>query len=223
MVKEAAESDVIRRLNIHGVLAMAGMAGPVVLAAADLSASLSSPTYSYLDDSISSLALTSLGWVQTIGFLAIGLLVEIFVAGLLYNIRPSRGFHFGILLLVLFGFGLLLLGAFRTDPTGTVHHTTEGTIHSFMATANFWLFPAAIALIAPSLRSDPEWHNIFVYTLVACGLDIALVITMGTLRHRIGWFGLLERLVVGNMIVWVEVTAIKMLRLSIRRCKLPLP
>jgi hypothetical protein len=206
-------------LNLHGVLAIAGMAGPLVLAVADVTAAVSDPDYSFLHDSISSLALTSLGWVQTIGFLAIGLLVEIFVAGLLYNIRPARGFHIGIFLLVLFGFGLLLIGAFRTDPAGTVHHTTEGAIHSFVATAIFWLFPAAIAFIAPSLRRDPEWRNIFIYTLLACGLDIALVIMMGILRHKISWFGLLERLVVGNMIIWVEVTAVKMLRLSVRRCK----
>jgi hypothetical protein len=206
--------DVIKRWNLHGILAMAGMAGPVVLVVADLTASLSSPTYSYLADSISSLALTTLGWVQTFGFLAAGLLVEVFVAGLLYNIRPSRGFHIGIFLLVLFGFGLLLLGAFHTDPAGVKYHTTTGFIHSLTATAVFWLFPAALGFIAPSLRKDPAWRNIFVYTVAAGALDVLLVITMGILHHRISWFGLMERLVVGNMILWVEVAAIKMLRLT---------
>ncbi len=208
---------VIARMNFHSVLALAGMAGPLVLGVTDITAAFLDPGYSFFDDSISSLARTSLGWFQTIGFLAIGLLVEIFVAGLLFNIRPARLFHAGIVCLVLFGFGLLLLGAFHTDPIGTVENTTEGTIHSSVAAGIFWLFPLAIAFIAPSLRRDPDWRNIFVYTLVACSLDIILAVTLGFFQDSEHWFGLIERLLVANMIVWVEVAAVRMLRLSMRR------
>jgi hypothetical protein len=99
--------SVYKRMNVHSLLALAGMAGPIVLGATDISAALSTPTYNLIRDSISSLAMTSLGWVQTIGFLAIGLLIEIFTAGLLYNVRRARGFHLGIALLVLFGLSVL--------------------------------------------------------------------------------------------------------------------
>ena len=105
-------------LDIHGILAAAGIVGPLVLVGMDLAAALAVPKYNLARDSISSLALTSLGWIQTIGFLVIGLLIEIFTAGLFLNIRRRRGFGFGILLLALFGFGMLLIGAFRTDPVG---------------------------------------------------------------------------------------------------------
>jgi len=197
-------------------LALAGMAGPLVLAATDFTAALTSPDYSLVRDSISSLALTSLGWLQTIGFLAIGLLVEIFTAGLLFNVKGVRGFHFSIGLLVFFGFGLLLIGAFRTDPVGGLD-TIEGTIHGLTATSAFWIFPVAILIIAPSLRNDPNWKNIVRYTIVAGILAIAFVITLGILPHEASWFGLLERILVANMIIWVEVAAIKLLLLSIKR------
>ncbi len=210
-------ANIVRRVNFHSVLAMAGMAGPIVLAATDLSVGIAQPGYSPIKDSISSLALTHLGWVQTIGFLAIGLLVEIFVAGLLFNVRPARGFHLGIGLLVVFGFCLLLIGAFRTDPVGTDPHTTEGAIHTFVASGVFWLFPLALAFMAPSLRQDTHWHNIYVYTLAACVIDVVLVVAMGIFGDTVGWFGLMERLTVANMIIWVEVAAIKMLRLSLKR------
>jgi hypothetical protein len=209
--------SVFKRMNIHSVLALAGVAGPLVLAATDLSAAFISPDYNLVRDSISSLALTSLGWMQTIGFLAIGLLVEIFVAGLLFNIDGVRGFHFSIGLLVFFGFGMLLIGAFRTDPAGIAQHTIEGRIHSLTATTVFWIFPAAILIVAPSLRHDPAWANMFIYTLVAGVLGVALVIVLGVLQDSTSWFGLLERLVVVNMILWVEVAAIKLLRLSVKR------
>jgi hypothetical protein len=208
--------SVFKRLNIHSVLALAGMAGPVVLVLAEIAAASSSARYDIVRDSISSLALTRMGWLQTIGFLAIGLLVEIFVAGLLFNIRRMRGFHLGIGFLVFFGFGLLLIGAFRTDPVGA-ESTIEGTIHGIMALAVFWLFPVAVLILAPSLRNDPNWQNIFIYTVVTGVIALALVIGLVCLRDQMSWFGLYERIVVANMIIWVEVMAVKMLLLSVWR------
>jgi hypothetical protein len=206
----------LRRMNGHSLLAMAGMAGPLVLAVTDFTAALTSPNYSLVKDSISSLALTSLGWLQTIGFLAIGLLVEIFTAGLLFNIKGARGFRLSIGLLVFFGFALLLIGAFRTDPVGAPD-TIEGTIHGLTATSAFWIFPAAMLIIAPSLRKDPNWKSIFRYTVITGVLAVALVITLGVLPDEASWFGLLERIIVANMIIWVEVAAIKLLLLSVKR------
>jgi len=188
----------------------------LVLSATDFTAALTSPDYNLIKDSISSLALTPLGWLQTIGFLAIGLLVEIFTAGLLFNIKGARGFRFSIGLLVFFGFTLLLIGAFRTDPVGATR-TIEGSIHGLTATAAFWIFPVAILVIAASLRSDPNWKRIFRYTIIAGILAIALVITLGILPDEASWFGLLERIFVANMIIWVEVAAINLLLLSVKR------
>jgi len=212
---ESSLFSVFKRMNVHSGLALAGTAGPLVLAATDITAALTNPSYSLVRDSISSLALTSIGWLQTIGFLAIGLLVEIYVAGLLFNIKGVRGFRVSIGLLVFFGFGLLLIGAFHTDPVGAPS-TIDGTIHSVVATGAFWLFPIAAFVIAPSLCRDPNWRNVYIYTLIAGALGIGMVLWLGFLPDDSGYFGLLERLLVANMITWVEVTAIKLLRLSVR-------
>lgn len=208
--------SIFGRLNIHSNLALAGVLGPVVLVSGDLAAARSNPDYNLVRDSISSLALTPMGWLQTIGFLAIGLLVEIFVAGLLFNIKGGRGFRFSIALLVFFGFGLLLIGAFRTDPAGGAR-TIEGAIHGATAATVFWLFPVASLFTAPSLRQDPRWQNVFVYTVVASAFGLALMVGHIWVRSQSGWFGLYERLLVANMVVWVEVMAIKLLRLSLSR------
>jgi hypothetical protein len=197
------------------LLALAGILGPFVLALGDLTASFSNLNYDLVRDSISSLALTPMGWLQTIGFLAIGLLMEIFVAGLLFNIRRGRGFSPSAGLLVFFGFGLLLIGAFRTDPTG-VPHTIEGTIHSATATTVFWIFPIAILLLAPSLRKDPHWKSLFPYTIVTAVLCVLLMLTRIWLPAKLSWFGLYERILVAVMVIWVEVMAVQLLRLSLR-------
>jgi len=204
-----------KHLNINSAPALAGIVGPLILVMGDLTAAFSTPGYSLVGNTISSLALTPLGWLQTIGFLIMGLLVEVFVAGLFFNIRRARGFHPGIGLLVCLGFGLLLIGAFRMDPV-VAQTTTEGTIHSITAYALSLVFPIAILLLAPSLRSDPNWKGIFVYTIVAGVLALALTVGLLWLPYRVGWFGLYQRIIVANVIIWVEVMAIQLLRLSMR-------
>jgi hypothetical membrane protein len=107
-----------KRLDINSVPAMVGIVGPVVVIAGDIATSLSVPGYSPIRDSVSSLALTNLGWLQTICFLAMGLLLEVFVAGLFFNLHRAQGFHVGIGLLAFEGFVLMLIAAFHMDAPG---------------------------------------------------------------------------------------------------------
>jgi len=209
------QRPIIGPLNIFGILALAGILGPVILIIADYTAAFTAPGYSIIRDSISSLALTRMGWLQTIGFLAIGLLVEIYVAGLLFNIRPRRGFHLAVVLLVFFGFGLLMTGAFHTNPAGS-DPTVEGDIHGIASKAVFLIFPIAAWLISSSIKQDPRWRHLSLYTVITVILGFLLIAAL-YLANLIHWFGLFERLLVWNMIAWVEVTAIQLLRLSLRR------
>ncbi|OGN99791.1 MAG: hypothetical protein A2Y90_01320 [Chloroflexi bacterium RBG_13_52_12] len=203
-------------MNIHSALAIAGAMGPLMLIAGDLTAAVSNPDYSLVQNSISSLALTRIGWLQTIGFLALGLLVEIFAAGLLFNMKRERWFHAGIALFVIFGFALLLIGAFRTDPIG-VARTIEGRIHGLTATTAFSLFPVAILCLIPSIKRDDNWKDLYRYTGVTFILAVVLLVTVRIFQEQSGWFGLAERLLVVNMILWVEVAAIKLFILSLKR------
>jgi hypothetical protein len=206
---------ILGKLSINSLLALAGIVGPLILVVTDFTAAFSDPNYNFIHDSISSLAWTRLGWIQTIGFLTIGLLVELFVAGLLFSIRGRKGFGFGITLLVFFGFGLLLIGAFHTDQAGGPH-TMEGAIHGVAAKIIFWLFPLANLLITPSLRKSIYWKSLFVYSIAAAGLAIVLMISSVWLSDESGFFGLFERILVADEVIWVAIMAIWLLRLSLR-------
>ena len=203
-----------KRLNIHSVPALVGIVGPIVVAVGDLAASSSVPGYSPVRDSVSSLALTSIGWLQSICFLAMGLLLEIFVAGLFFNIRRARGFHAGIVLLALCGFVLMLIATFHMDHSGAP--PIDGTIHTIASYGLGLLFPIAILSFAPSLKSTPNWKNIFIYTLIAGVLALALILG-ALLAEQRGWFGLYERIIILNALVWVEVVAIHFLRVLLKR------
>jgi MFS family permease len=199
-----------KRLNINSVPALVGIVGPIVVVVGNIAASLSTSGYSPIRDSVSSLALTSVGWLQSICFLAMGLLLEIFVAGLFFNIRRARGFHAGIILLALCGFVLMLIATFHVDHPGAP--PIDGTIHTIASYGLGLLFPIAILSLAPSLKSTPNWKNIFVYTIIAGVLAFALIIG-ALLTEQAGWFGLYERIIILNALVWVEVVAIHFLRL----------
>jgi hypothetical protein len=208
---------VLAGLNFRSVLALAGIAGPVILVIADCVAGINAEHYNFIQNSISSLAWTKLGWVQTIGFLAIGLLVELFIAGLFFTVRGRRGFGIGIAILVFFGFDLLMIGAFHTDPSGGPH-TFEGSIHGLSARSIFWLYPLGVLLIARSLKKDPRWKPLFIYSIAAAGLSLVLMLSSIWLDES-SWFGLFERLLVANQIIWVEVLAIALLRLALKERK----
>ena len=203
-----------KRLNINSVPALVGIVGPIVVIVGDLAASLSTPGYSLVRDSVSSLALTGIGWLQSICFLAMALLLEIFVAGLFFNIHRARGFHAGIILLALCGFVLMLIATFHMDHPGAP--PIDGTIHTLASYGLGLLFPIAILLLSPSFKSTPNWKNIFVYTLIAGVLALALIVGAFFTEQR-GWFGLYERIIIGNALVWVEVVAVHFLRLLLRR------
>jgi hypothetical membrane protein len=204
------------KLNIHSLLAVAGIVGPLMLTVGDLVAALSDPKYSLVKNSISSLALTGIGWLQTIGFLALGLLVEIFTTGFMFSVKPKKWFYLGVAIFVFFGFSMLLIGAFHTDPVG-IARTTEGRIHGYIATASFTLFPVAVLCFMPSLKRDSRWKDLYAYTRVTFFLGLALLVINRIFQETSGWFGLAERLLVANMILWVEVFAVRLFVLSLKR------
>jgi hypothetical protein len=151
-----------------------------------------------------------------------GLLLEIFVAGLFFNIRRARAFYAGIVVLGLCGFVLMLIAAFHMDAPEADFRTIAGTVHTIASYGLGLLFPVAILSLAPSLNSTPNWKNIFIYTLVAGVLALGLILG-ALLAEQRGWFGLYERIIILNALIWVEVVAIHFLRLLLRQEPKPQP
>jgi hypothetical protein len=205
---------VAKRLSVNSVPAIVGIVGPIVVIVGDLTASLCVPGYSPVRDSVSSFALTSVGWLQTICFLAMGLLLEIFAAGLFFTIRKAHGFHAGIVLFALCGFVLMLIAAFHMGHSGAPR--IDGIIHTISSYSLGLLFPVAILTLVPSFKRTPNWKGVLIYSLVAGILGLGLIIG-AIFGDQRGWFGLYERIIILNALVWVEVTAVHFLRVLLRQ------
>ena len=203
-----------KRLGINSLPALVGIVGPIIVIVGDLTASLSVPGYSPIRNSVSSFAWTSLGWLQTICFLVIGLFLEIFVAGLFFNLHRARGFHAGIVFLALCGFVLMLIAAFHMEHPGAP--SIDGTIHNIASYGLGFLFPIAIFSLSPSFKNTPHWRNIFIYTIADGVLALGLI-TGAFFAAQTGCFGLYERITILNALVWVTVVAVHYLRLELKQ------
>jgi hypothetical protein len=109
----------------------------------------------------------------------------------------------------------MLIATFHMDAPGG-SRTTDGTIHAIASYGLGLLFPIAILSLAPGLKSTPNWRHIFVYTLVAAVVAFGLIIG-AFFTEQTGWFGLYERIVILNALIWVEVVAIHFLRLLLKQ------
>ena len=205
--------NVLGIMNAHGILALAGIVGPLVLVTMDLIAAFAEPKYSLVRQSMSSLALTSKGWIETIGFMLMGLMIESFTAGLYLNIKRRRGFGFGTALLVFFGFGMLVIGTFHTGIAGAPP-TFSSIVHTVAADSVFGLFPIALALMLPSIKNDRRWHGMFRYTVITGFIALVMAASQPFLPHKFGFFGLYERIMVLNAITWLGTFAVRLLVLS---------
>ncbi|MEU8300875.1 DUF998 domain-containing protein [Micromonospora sp. NPDC048909] len=103
--------------------------------------------YNPLRHPVSSLALGEHGWTQTVNFLVCGLLTLAFAIGVRRALRPGRAATWGPLLIGVWAVGLLVAGAFTTDPVsgypaGTpdapTAYSTSGALHDGVG------FPALI-------------------------------------------------------------------------------
>lgn len=224
MYQDSKTLTTLGLLNVYSVLALASVVAPVIFIITNLTAAFSAyPEYNFIRDSISSLAWTPLGWVQTIGFMITGLLIEAFIVGLILSIRAGCirggwGFKLGAGIFVFFGFGILLVGALHTDPAGSPK-TIEGMIHGVVAGIVFWFFPIASLLIAHCLRKEPYWKGLFLFTIITSGLALALLIARVWLPSELSWFGLYERILVLDEFIWFEIIAVRFLRLSLRQVR----
>ena len=213
LIKLPDRRKVFGMLDAYGILASAGIVGPLILVTLDLIAAFAEPKYSLVRQSMSSLALTSKGWIETIGFMLMGLMIESFTAGLYLNIKRRRGFGFGIALLAFFGFGMLVVGTFHTKAVGAPA-TFSSNVHTVAADCVLGLFPIALAVILPSIKNDWRWHRMFRYTVITGVIALVMAVCQPFLPDDFRFFGLYERIMVLNAITWLGTFAVRLLVLS---------
>lgn len=105
--------------------------------------------------------------------------------GLWLAFADTRAGRWGVGLFAVAALGMLVGGAFPTDPAG-VSPTTVGMIHRIAASASFLLELVALLLLTAALRGYPAWRS---HRSLTRSSSIAAAIALGWLVAAIaaGW------------------------------------
>jgi len=151
----------------RALLICGSIAGPLFVIAF-LVQGASRPDYDPLKHSISTLALGSFGWIQSLNFIVASLLTLAFAVGVRHVLWPEMRSIWGPVLIGLWAIGLIGAGIFVTDPTagyppGTParieNPSVPGILHNLSAGLGFPALVAACLVFARwfAVRRERGW------------------------------------------------------------------
>jgi hypothetical membrane protein len=202
-------------LNGNRFLAVCGIAAPIIHLLAIVIGGFLSPGYSHITQAVSELFEVGAPNKQLLDLMLIisNFMLIMFSIGLHRGIEDKKKLKTAPILLGLGGVtGLLLILFFPCDP-GCEPVTFTGTMHFVMAFCMALLTIFAILIFWRRLKDDMRWQGYGKYSL---GTFIATIVVMVTLVIFVTspFFGLIERISMGLILQWIEIMAIKLLRLS---------
>jgi hypothetical membrane protein len=209
-----SESQSDRALSLQ---AICGIIGPISYAVVVIALGFFQPGYNHVTQSMSELGAVDAPnaiLMNTAGFALLGLLLIAFAVGLHRSIGKGKGSKIGPALVAVSGAALVMTGIFPCDP-GCVDVSDVGVMHSVFAMVAAFAMMLAPLFLSPRLKKDSRWQGYLAYSLVTV-VVAAVFATMMMFPTFEPWKGALQRISMGVPLLWVEVMAIRLLRLSIR-------
>lgn len=203
-----------RRAHFLRVTAICGIVGPIFYAIVIAIIGSLHPDYSHISQSMSELGAVDAPYkalTNTLGFPLLGLFMIAFALGMNNGIERNRTSIVGPALITLSGISLIMTGIFPCDP-GCEDITWVGTTHSVFATTAAITFSIAPIFIAIRQWSDIRWkrYTLFSWLTAVITLLLSMLYSMNIFESQLGF---LQRLSMGLPLVWMEITAIKLLRI----------
>jgi hypothetical protein len=203
-VSSGGESTQTKTGSLTRILLLCGaIAGPLFLFTV-LIQDYTVPDFNPRLHLLSQLSLGEWGWVQIANFVLAGVLNLLYAAGLWRRLHPGRAGTWGPILIGAYGFGLIVVGVFRTDPSNgfplgvstPTDPSWHGAIHALGGLFTFLALAAALAVFARFFLERKEWGWAFycltsaiVFLVIFFGGFTVAAFTVRTLRLAtlIGW------------------------------------
>lgn len=151
--------------------------------------------------------------MNTLGFGLTGLLEIAFAFGLHRGINEGRGSKIGPALVAIDGSATVAVGFFPWDTTDLASFTSR--MHNIVGLVSLIAITLAPLVIAQRLRNDHHWKGYRVYCL-ATGLVTAVLGATFLFIAVEGYMGAMQRISAAPSLIWIEIMAIKLLRLPIQ-------
>lgn len=211
----AGEQFQARELRQARRLAVLVVVGIVLYVALDTVAQLLPPHYNPISQAESESAIGPYGTIMRVNFVVRGLVALALIAALHKTLSPAAHSRVGALLLEVWGVGAFLLAIFNTDLVG--QHTLHGLIHLVVALLAFVAGAVGALLIALRLARDPAWAALRFPLVVIAALALLVFLVLIPTTSSVatssagGIFGLVERIFIGLLLLWMLVVALRIL------------
>lgn len=194
------------------LLALGGVAGPLVFATTVAVTSILRANYSHTSAFISELGATSTtdaGLMNYAGFLPTGSLLIAFALALANLVPRDRIAMLGVFLVGFAGAGVFSSGVFSCDvgcPQG--RGTLENQIHNAIGPITFIALSLGATVLGLRFRRSPRWHSLWIYSILSGVAGLALLVVMaGSIEAR-QLTGLWQRLLLAVLFSWCAVVGV---------------
>lgn len=209
----------VRRLG-----AWAGIVGPIIFVVIFTVEGCLRPGYEPTAMFVSALSLGSLGWIQILNFVVVGLSFLAFARGMAAQFSTGTASRAAPILFAIIGLSLVGSGPFVMDPAGTPFPdmSLHGQVHQLLGALVFLLGPASSFVLFRRFRVEPGWRALGRWSLAA-GITMAaavVLLKLATLpapsspNALSAWVGLIQRVAIVTLMSWVASVGVSMLRRS---------
>ena len=197
------------------LFAFCGMAAPLLMVILWTIASLMRPGYDQLNQYGSELGTGPNAFIMNTNFVVTGLLIVAFATGLFKNVNGGRWVLIGSILLGLFGVGEVVGGFFPCHPGCPVAAQSISQLaHNADAVIAFVAIALAPLLVSMGLNRDDRWQGYSSYSLATGITDVCLFLVFSAAALScFGYVGLFQRLFLVVPFLWIEVIALRLLRI----------
>ena len=200
----------------EAILALVTIIGIGLYVVLDVVAQVLPPHYNPVSQAESDLAVGPYGFIMAINFVIRGLLSFALLAGLMRATKAENRSQTGMVLLGIWAACAVLLAFFPTDLAGA-HPTLHGVIHLLLAFIAFVCGVVEELLLSLRFANDEQWRSlrnpgiaIAIVALIVGILLFAAPFTGARVLTHTG--GLLERIFLGLVLLWLLVVALRLLQ-----------
>ncbi len=209
-----------RQSNSLRLLALCGIAAPIIFAVLMTVAGFLYEGYSHATQAGSELGGVEAQYpiVQNASFFIVGILFIAFAFGLHRGIGDGKGSRLGPIFVGIFGIITVAQAFLPCDP-GCDVISLIGALHNLTGLSSFLAVCIGILIIARRLKGDPNWQYYRGYSLitgVAAIVSLLAWIGVSKVAGIDAVNGVLQRVFIGIVFLWIEVVAIRLFRISRR-------
>lgn len=200
------------------VLALGGVAGPVLFTAMVVLCGALRPDYTHLTQFISELGESggSRAWLMNFfGFIPSGLFLAVFGASLAYLIPRGLLSVVAAVFIATFGFGVSGAGVYSCDPGCPRQElSAEAALHNAVSVIAFLAGVVGIGLWAYCFRGLASWRSLWRYSAISSAAALVLLLALNASIESRALTGVWQRLFLATLYLWCVVVGLRAFRFA---------